>query len=284
MPMHAAQRRGRTCSRSGSVEVVGSHAGGRLNNMYKRRDGKRLAKGAGTVAKRIGKPLTQAELDEGPEVVIAERLAPLFADLPPQHRPVYPEKLSEIIGHVAGYPTDEYPDDLQSAHHMETAVAEKLSSLIKQAKALRRSLRESDDAALSRALSNRMPDGYSSHIADYYLNLGRAINCLCSAPSLVAVTAPTGKKRKDPYAVQIASAVCWYLQHCETQKPTVGRTREGSSSSKAGVLLAIILQVLDISLKGQLASVVETAVNSSDWRDSGAGPWRLIPTVRNPRR
>ncbi|RYG88462.1 MAG: hypothetical protein EON59_04385 [Alphaproteobacteria bacterium] len=235
------------------------------------------------MVKAIGKPLTQAELDEGPEIVIAERLSHTFADLPAKHRPTDPELLSEIIGHVAGYPTDEYPDDVQSAYEMENIVVEKLAAVVKAAKSLRLSLLGSDEAALYRALSNRMPGGYSSHVDDYYVNLGRAIGWLCSTPALRTVAPPVGRKRKDPYAVQIAQAICWYLQHCETQEPTVGRTREGSSKSKAGVLVGVILQVLGIRLNGQLASVIETAVESGAWRDPGLGPWQLIPTVRNPK-
>lgn len=234
------------------------------------------------MAKPIGKALTQAELDEGPEVVIAERLAPVFASMHPKYKPIYPEILSELIGHVAGYPTEHYPEDIQSEYHREENVVEKLAVLVKTAKSLRMSLPGTDNAALHRALSPRLPGGYSAHVSDYYLNLGRSVNWLCSAPLLKSGVAPAGAKRKDPYAIQIAQAVCWYLLHYEIHEPTIGRTREGSSSSKIGVILGVILQVLDISLNGQLASVVETALKSGDWRDPDHGPWELIPTVRAP--
>ena len=84
----------------------------------------------------IAKNLSAVELDRGPEIAVAEVLLYKFQKLHEFFRLKDPERLAELIGHVAGYPVAFFETPPHQQYRLGKAIDSELERLVSAARAL----------------------------------------------------------------------------------------------------------------------------------------------------
>lgn len=221
--------------------------------------------------------------EPGPEQELADRLCAAFTSMyPPSFRPRQSLLLAEIIADRAAWPGHDWrttPDEtLRTAKRTDVL----LDRLVKDARLLWEALPKSDNYyVLATLMEDRARDG--SRDFEHLVELEQLLPKLTELHRLLPRTASKGgAPKKDLFAREMARVVFWYLLYCEQEEPTAGVSQEGSPTSRASVLVQVVLEVIGVKLQGHLASVLSAVRDEQVWRDPEYGRCIILPEAAPP--